>query len=126
MSAPLAKQLGTATLRANTIFQAASYETKKLEGLIDRLQVLPDLISKCGPLIDSTQLSDLQSIDYISQSLAILTEILEDAASHTPDEWILEELQSIQKSKLAELKSEFTGGTLRAPDHNADGKCDFF
>lgn len=126
MSTASNKPASPAAIRANIVFQAASHETKNLGALIDQLQAHPELMLTPSLLIDKPQFDALQSLDYISQSLAMLTDILDDAAAHAPDDWRLEDLQSIQKSKLAKLKSQFSEDASHAPDYASDGTCDFF
>lgn len=113
-------------LSAKVIFEAASQELKQLHKLVERLQSLPQLNIEWHLSVSSADASDLQSLDYISQSLTILSTVLDDAAKQSSIKWGFDELKSVEESKLEDLKSRFKGTDNQTTLLKSGGGCEFF
>lgn len=113
-------------ISAKTIFKAASQEIDQLQSLIESLQSVTPFHSQAESAIDGAEITAIQSLDYIAQSLFVLSNVLDEAGNHASREWGFKSLQSVQDSKLEALKNRFNGAEGASIAPMISGKCDFF
>jgi len=69
-------------ISAKTIFKAASQEIDQLQSLIESLQSVTPFHSQAETAIDGAEITAIQSLDYIAQSLFVLSNVLDEAGNH--------------------------------------------
>ncbi|MDB2439950.1 hypothetical protein N9W89_14655, partial [Hellea sp.] len=111
---------------AKTILKAASQEINQLHALVERLQCMTQIQSGFEDTLSASENTALQSLDYITQSLFVLSDVLGDAAHYASSDWLIDDLKSIEESKLKTLKDRFNGIEVPLMTLASTGKCDFF
>ena len=111
---------------AKIILKAASQEISQLHTLIEDLQSTALFRQEIDLSHSASDIAVIQSLDYITQSLFVLSNVMSEAAEQAPSDWLYGDLKSIEDIKLKALKDRFNGVDVPPVNSAAIGKCDFF
>ena len=111
---------------AKIILKAASQEISQLHTLIEGLQSTALFRQEIDLSHSASDIAVIQSLDYITQSLFVLSNVMSEAAEQAPSDWHFGDLKSIEDIKLKALKDRFNGVDVPPVNLTAIGKCDFF
>ena len=111
---------------AKIILKAASQEISQLHTLIEDLQSTALFRQEIDLSHSASDIAVIQSLDYITQSLFVLSNVMSEAAEQAPSDWLYGDLKSIEDIKLKALKDRFNGVDVPPVNLAAIGKCDFF
>ena len=111
---------------AKIILKAASQEISQLHTLIEDLQSTALFRQEIDLSHSASDIAVIQSLDYITQSLFVLSNVMSEAAEQAPSDWLYGDLKSIEDIKLKALKDRFNGVDVPPVNLTAIGKCDFF
>jgi len=108
-----------------TLLQASADELEKLSFMTSHLQDMSTAITSAG--INASGSKALQSLDYMSQSLSALKNVLNGAAQNAPEDLVLDHVPQISEVKLRALKLSLLGEvqTVFSEDIKL-GECDLF
>ena len=115
-------------LNYRTLASATSEELVKLQRKSESVQnALSELIAD-GGIGHSKYITDLQSLDYLTQSLTALSEFWEGLALGTPEDWSLNTQELANKVKLKSLSDRLCGVKERSLNLTEieTGSCDLF
>ena len=111
---------------AKIILKAASQEISQLHTLIEDLQSTALFRQEIDLSHSASDIAVIQSLDYITQSLFVLSNVMSEAAEQSPSDWLFDGLKSIEDIKLKALKDRFNGVDVPPVNSAEIGKCDFF
>ena len=111
---------------AKIILKAASQEISQLHTLIEDLQSTALFRQEIDLSHSASDIAVIQSLDYITQSLFVLSNVMSEAAEQSPSDWLFDGLKSIEDIKLKALKDRLNGVDVPPVNSAEIGKCDFF
>jgi hypothetical protein len=116
----------TSNLSAEKVIRVSADELFELKKLTGNLQLVLDSLVGEQTDIDSESLNSLQSLDYIYQSLSVLSSVLEEAASNTPIDWSYKKLNVFDDMPLRDLKTRYEGNNGSPKSADKLGQVDYF
>lgn len=113
------------------ILRVSAAELSKLQMLAMDLQSVLANLTGNAETIDSRDVTALQSLDYITQSLSALSHVMGNAAPQAPADWVIDGTNGVKAVLLSDLKTQFLDTETEEVDFIkptlvSKGQCDYF
>lgn len=116
----------TSTPRVQALFRASADEIMSLSEIAATLQSLTQKYLNSSNKLSCEDASTLQSLDYLTQSLTALGDVLGEAADHVSPDWTTWHLASLEAMTLTGLKHRLSETQTLSPTIAENGYCDLF
>lgn len=118
-------------VKVEKILSVSADEISKLENLALELQAVLESLVGTAEGINSRGVRALQSLDYITQSLSALSNVMADAAPQASSDWVIDSQNGANAVLLRDLKNKFMEKTSQEADFIkptlvSNGQCDYF